>query len=72
MSFLDIKDPEERDATIEDHLALKIKERNLEELGDLIDPRRELEETFEPAVASNVKFQLILTTLNFYGVFGPL
>ena len=35
MSFLNIKDPEERDATIEDYLALKkrLKERNLEELG---------------------------------------
>ena len=40
---------------IEDYLALKkrLKERNLAERGDLMDRRRELEETFEPVVASN-------------------
>ena len=55
MSFLNIKDPEERDAMIEDYLALKkrLKERNLAERGDLMDRRRDLEETFEPIVASN-------------------
>ena len=57
MSFLNIKDPDERDATIEDYLALKerIKERTLEECGDLMGRRRELEETFEPLMASNEK-----------------
>ena len=55
MSFLNIKDPEERAATIEDYLALKkrIKESNLEERGNLMDRRRELEETFKLIVASN-------------------
>ena len=40
---------------IEDYPALKkrLKERNLEERGDLMDRQRELEETFEPVVASN-------------------
>ena len=40
---------------IEDCLALKklLKERNLEECGDLMDGRRDLLETFEPVVASN-------------------
>ena len=57
MSFLNIKDPDERGATIEYYLALKerIKERNLEERGVLMDRRRELEETFEPVLASNEK-----------------
>ena len=41
---------------IEDYLALKkrIKERNMEERGDLID-RQRVEETFEPVLASNEK-----------------
>ena len=53
MSFLNIKDPEERDAVIADYLALK--ERSMEERGYLMDRRRDLEETFEPIVASNEK-----------------
>ena len=57
MSFLDIKDPEERDATIKDYLALKkrLKDRNLQERGDLMDRRRDLEENFAPVVMSNKK-----------------
>ena len=55
MSFFDNKNPEKRDAMSEDYLALKkqLKERNLEERGDLMDLRRDLQETFEPVVASN-------------------
>ena len=54
MSFFNIKDPEERDAVVEDYLALKkrLKDRNLEDRSDLMDRQRELEETFEPVVAS--------------------
>ena len=55
MSFLNIKNHEERDKMIEDYLTLKekIKKRNLEERSDLIDYQRDLEENFEPVVASN-------------------
>ena len=44
MSFLTIKDPEERDAMIEEYLALKnrLKDRNLEERGYLMDRQRNL------------------------------
>ena len=57
MSFLSIKDPEERDAIIEDYLALKkrLKDRNFEERGYLMDRQSDLQETFEPVVASNEK-----------------
>ena len=53
MSFLNTKDVEGRDAMIADYLALKkrLKERNLEERGYLMDPQ----ETFEPVVASDEK-----------------
>ena len=66
MSFLNIKDPEERDAVIADYLALKkrLKERNMEERGYLMDRRRDLEETFEPIVASDEKIaQVIIKVL---------
>ena len=55
MSFLNIKNREERDKMIEDYLALKekIKKRNLKERNDIIDYRRNLKENFEPVVASN-------------------
>ena len=55
MSFLNMKNHEERDKMIEDYLTLKekIKKRNLEEKSDLIDYRRDLAENFEPVVASN-------------------
>ena len=55
MSFLNIKDPVERDRMIADYLALKkrLKKRNMEERGDLMDRHRDLEENFEPVVASN-------------------
>ena len=57
MPFLNIKDPEERDAMIEDYLALKepLKECNVEERGYLMDRQRDLAETFEPLVAINHK-----------------
>ena len=40
---------------IEDYLTTvkRIQQRNLEERSDLIDRQRELEETYEPVVASN-------------------
>ena len=55
MSFLNIKNREERDKMIEDYLALKekMKKRNLEERNNIIDYRRNLKENFEPVVASN-------------------
>ena len=55
MSFLNIKDPEERYVVIEDYLALKkrLMERNLEERGYHMDRQRDLQEIFETVVASN-------------------
>ena len=57
MSFMNIKDPEVRDAMIEDYLALKkrLKERNMEEHSNLILHKRDLQEHFEPIVMSNQK-----------------
>ena len=57
MSFMSIKDPEERDAKIADYLATvkRLQKRNLEERSDLIDRQRDLEETYEPIVANNEK-----------------
>ena len=57
MSFFNIKDPEERDAVIEDYLALKkrLKERNMAEREYLMDRQSDLEETFQPVIASNEK-----------------
>ena len=55
MSFLEIKDPEERDAVIADYLAVKqaIKDRNLDKRMAGLTRKRELEETFAPVVAAN-------------------
>ena len=55
MSFLNIKNHEERDKMIKEYLALKdrLKKRSMEERSDLIDYQRDLEENFEPVVASN-------------------
>ena len=55
MSFLNIRNHEERDKIIKDYLALKerLKKRRMEERSDLADYQRDLEETFEPVVASN-------------------
>ena len=55
MSFLNIKDPVEMDRMIADYLALnkRLKKRNMEERGDLVDRHRDLEENFGPVVASN-------------------
>ena len=57
MPVFNIKDPEERNAMIEDYLAPKkrLKERNMEECGYLMDRQRDLQETFEPVVAGNEK-----------------
>ena len=57
MSFLNIKDPDARDAMIEDYLELKkrLKERNMEEHSNLILHERDLEDHFKPVVASNQK-----------------
>ena len=48
MSFMNIKDPEERDAMIADYLATvkRLQKRNLEERSNLIDRQRDLEETY--------------------------
>ena len=55
MSFMDIKDPEERDSKIAEYLALKqrLKNRSLQERGELAARRQDLEEDFEPVVKSN-------------------
>ena len=55
MSLLDIKNHDERDKMITEFLALKkkLRKRNEEERGALIDRRRDLEQTFEPVVSSN-------------------
>ena len=57
MSFLNIKNVEERDSKIAEYLALKnrLKKRNIQERGELMSRRQELEENFEPVVASNKK-----------------
>ena len=57
MPFFNIKDPEERDAVIEDYLVLKkrLKECNMAAHGYLIYQQRDLEETFQPVVTSNEK-----------------
>ena len=57
MSFMNIKDLEERDYVIADYLATvkRMQQRNLEERSDLIDRQRDLEETYKPIVASNQK-----------------
>ena len=55
MSFFDIKNPEKRDAMIQDYLTTvkRLQQRNLEERSDLIDRQRDLEENYEPLAASN-------------------
>ena len=64
MSFLSIKDPDERDEQIAKYLALKqrLKERDLEERVDYMDRRRELQENFEPVVSSNQKMTEDITS----------
>ena len=55
MSFLDIKDRDERDAVINEHLKVKqnIKDRNLDKRMAGLTRKRDLEETFAPVVAAN-------------------
>ena len=57
MSFMNIKDPEERDGVIADYLATvkRLQKPNLAERSNLIVRQRDLEETYEPIVASNQK-----------------
>ena len=57
MSFMNIKDPDERDDTIADYLAMvkRLKRRNLQERSDLMDRQRDLEVIYEPIVTSNQK-----------------
>ena len=57
MSFMNIKNPEKRDAMIEDYLALKkrLQKRSLEERSGLVTRQRDLEESFKPVVVSNQK-----------------
>ena len=54
-SFLDIKDHDVRDKTIEDYLAVKkrIRQRNLSERAADLDRFDELHDTFRPVVESN-------------------
>ena len=54
MSFLNIKDLKERDATIKDYLATKnrIKKRNLDERSNFIDYQRQLAVEYDPVVSS--------------------
>ena len=55
MSCLSIKDPDDRDEQIAKYFALKqrLKKRDLEERGNYMDRRRELQENFERVVSSN-------------------
>ena len=57
MSFINIKDPVERDAKVADYVATvkRLQQRNLEERSDLAACQRHLEESFKPIVASNQK-----------------
>ena len=57
MSFLNIKDRKEREATINDFLATmeRIKKRKLDERSNVIDYRKQLAEKYEPVVASTKK-----------------
>ena len=57
MSFLNMKDPEQRDATIADYLATvkRLQKRKLEERSDLMVRQKDLEETYEPIVVCNQK-----------------
>ena len=66
MSFLNIKDLEDRDAVFEDYLAPKkrLKERNLGERGYLMDRQKDLGETFEPVVMSNQKITKAIIARN--------
>ena len=59
MSFLNIKDVKERDATIAEYLALKkrLKQRFLAERSNFIEHQQDLEEQYEPVVASNKKMK---------------
>ena len=52
MSFLDIKDPEERDVIIADYLAVKkrLKDRILQERNELMNHQQDLEENFKLVV----------------------
>ena len=60
MSLLSIKDPAEREKQIAKYLALNqgLKERDLEERGNYMDRRRELQENFQPVVSSNQKMDI--------------
>ena len=53
MSFLNIKDRKEREATIKDYLATmeRIKKRNSDDRANAIDYQRKLAEDYEPVVA---------------------
>ena len=64
MSFLSIKDPDERDEQIDKYLALKqrLKERDLEERDDYMNRRRKLQGNFEPVVSSNQKMAEDITS----------
>ena len=55
MSFFDVKDPEEGDVMNADYLVVKkrLKVRNLQERGELMNRQRDFEENFEPVVTSN-------------------
>ena len=55
MSFLNIKNQKERDAVIEDYLAVKekIKNNDRAERGNLIERQRYLKREYEPVVESN-------------------
>ena len=57
MSFLNIKDPEEKDKTIQEYLTLKrrLKKRSQKERDQWQHHRRDLQDSFEPVVASNKK-----------------
>ena len=55
MSFLNIKNQNERDAVVKEYLAVKekIKNNDRAERGNIIERRRYLEREYEPIVESN-------------------
>ena len=80
MSFLNIKDMKERDATIAEYLALKkrLKQRFREERNNFIEHQQDLEEQYEPVITSNKKMkddiveQLIPITEELHKLTGAL
>ena len=63
MSFLNIEDSYERQKTVNAYLALKkrLRERNMQDRSDFQDFHHDLEEQYEPVVASNAEMTTKIT-----------